>query len=63
VRSTVIPVVLGILMIAGLSPSAAAGDWPMWRYDSGRTASARKNYPPSFIPNGFASIPAGTGLG
>ncbi len=49
-KNSVVSMVLGILMIAGLSPAAVAGDWPMWRYDAGRTASAPDELPAQLYP-------------
>ena len=46
----VLPVFLGTLMIAALPPPAAAGDWPMWRYDAGRTASSPEELPAQLHP-------------
>ena len=46
----VIPVFLGTWIVATLPPPAAAGDWPMWRYDAGRTASSPEELPAELHP-------------
>ena len=46
----VMPVVLGTLIIATLSPSAVAGDWPMWRHNAGRTAFSPEELPAQLHP-------------
>jgi len=42
--------VLAALIAAALPPPAAAGDWPMWRHDAGRTASSREELPAQLHP-------------
>ena len=46
----VIPHFLGTLMIATLPLSGAAGDWPMWRHDAGRTAFSTHELPAQLYP-------------
>lgn len=44
------PVVLGTLFLAMLPPPAGAHDWPMWRYDAGRTAFSPEELPAELHP-------------
>ncbi|MFB3826506.1 MAG: PQQ-binding-like beta-propeller repeat protein [Bryobacteraceae bacterium] len=39
-----------MLICAALPQSAAAADWPMWRYDAGRTASSPEELPAQLHP-------------
>jgi outer membrane protein assembly factor BamB len=43
------PAVLAALILA-IPPPAAAGDWPMWRYDAGRTAFSPEGLPSQLHP-------------
>jgi outer membrane protein assembly factor BamB len=50
VKLSALPIVLIILFIVNPPPAATAGDWPMWRYDAGRTASAPEDLPAQLYP-------------
>ncbi len=39
-----------VLLFTALFSSALAGDWPMWRYDAGRTASSPEELPAQLHP-------------
>jgi hypothetical protein len=34
-----------LLLLVAANLSAAAGDWPAWRYDAGRTAASPQELP------------------
>ena len=49
-KTSVVPVLMRVLMFTALFSSALAGDWPMWRYDAGRTASSPEELPAQLHP-------------
>ncbi|RPI24432.1 MAG: hypothetical protein EHM61_17080 [Acidobacteria bacterium] len=56
-NKSAISVVLRALIVAGLSSSALAADWPMWRYDAGRTASGPDELPAELCPQWVRHYP------
>ncbi len=44
------PILMRVVVFTALFSSAVAGDWPMWRYDAGRTASSPEELPAQLHP-------------
>ena len=40
-----IPVIVCLILLFSAGQHARADDWPMWRYDSGRTAASNTDLP------------------
>ncbi|RPJ61312.1 MAG: hypothetical protein EHM23_07360 [Acidobacteria bacterium] len=49
-KNSVVPVLARVVLFAGLFSSVLAGDWPMWRYDAGRTAATPEELPAQLHP-------------
>ncbi|MFB3904508.1 MAG: PQQ-binding-like beta-propeller repeat protein [Acidobacteriota bacterium] len=54
---SVVPVLMRVFLFTTLFSSAPAADWPMWRYDAGRTASSPEELPSQLYPQWTRQYP------